>query len=771
MRKKLLSAFVAGAAVTGTMPTFAQEGAHSGGLEQVIVSARRVEENVQDVPLAITALSGDQLEKAGVKTLGDMAQAVPSVNISLATGRSNAAIFGIRGQKADDVLMTSDQAVGVYIGGVAQGWPYGIGLAGALDIASFEVAKGPQGTLFGKNTTGGAVIITPNEPVQHFEARVRAGTGNYNLAELEGMVNAPLTDTLALRIAASGVQRDGVFENLNSSEDLNDRDDWNARVSLKWDATDALSNLLVVDQMQSSNHGTAIKVSAANPGTAAGQGWAATIANYVNDDFYSAHQDTDLDRQYQDTKVWGVANTTTFEINDAVSVKNILGFRKLNLYTKGDLDGLNRFDNPRSASATAAVADSTIFRNKQFTEASAVTEELQLIGSYDVADWIVGLYYSRVYGKDGSESQSFSSTVSQSGADDGFVNESMAVFGQSTFHLTDDLNLTVGLRGTTDNRTTERRTGTWAPGAGLEAGGPLVACQLRGPGGAILPANSCYLKSSESFHEPTYNLSLDYKLTADQLVYVAHRHGYRAGGIPGRGNDDVTLQPFAQETVDDYELGYKLETDIVGMPLRMNTAVFYQDYKDVQKNITLINSAGQLANTVGNAASATIQGAELEFTFLPIDSLTISGYVSLIDAAYDNWIDGVTGRDFSGNEFANTPEWQGNLNVRYQLPLPSSIGEVYASVGVYAQADSELAYDNKATNCQGTYQDAYTLYNARVDWDNVMGVGNWQVSAWGKNLGEEEYAVSGLCFYNTLGYTLAYPAEPRTYGVNVTYTF
>jgi iron complex outermembrane receptor protein len=784
---KILSILIAGAAAAGTPPAFAQdEGARSAGLEQVIVSARRVEENVQDVPLAITALSGDQLEKAGVRTLNDINQAVPSFTMTMATGRSNASIFGIRGQKADDVLMTSDQAVGVYVGGVAQGWPYGIGLAGALDIASFEVAKGPQGTLFGKNTTGGAVIITPNEPSEIFEGKLRAGIGNYNLRELEGMVNTPLTDTLALRVAALGTLRDGTFENLNHKEDFNDRDDWNARVSLKWSPTDSFSSLLVFDQMYSSNHGTAVHARsprlndpAAHAGEAGavalGPRWATALANYANDDFYSAHADADFPNQHQDTRVWGVSDTINYEISDNFAIKNIIAFRQLDLHTQGDLDGVNRFDVPGT---------NTPFRNRQFTSASQVSEELQLIGSHDVADWIAGVYYARVYGEDGAYSQSFSTVVTQSGPLKGFVNESMALFGQSTFHLTDDLNLTVGLRGTTDNRTAELAAGRWAATSTLANNGPLVACQLLDASRAPLPANNCYSKRSESFHEPTWNLSLDYKLDANQLVYVAHRHGYRSGGIPGRGTDEDTLQPFDQEVVDDFEIGYKLETDVAGMPLRVNTAVFYQDYQDIQRNITLINSTGQLANTIKNAASATIQGGEVEFSFIPFDSLTINGYVAYLDASYEEWTDTINAtttnggvpavyvtRDLSSTEFAAQPQWQGNLSVRYQLPLPASIGDVYASVSAYAQSEVELGYENRATDCRGTQQSGYSVYNARIDWENMFGTANWQVSAWGKNLGEKEYYVSALCLYNSTGYTTVYPAEPRTYGVNVTYTF
>ncbi|MET0378792.1 MAG: TonB-dependent receptor, partial [Spongiibacteraceae bacterium] len=589
---------------TGWVHAQEEDGAHRG-LEQVIVSARRVEENVQDVPIAITAMSAEQLEKSGVVQTSDLVQRAPSIQYQAATGRRDAAIFGIRGQKADDILLTSDQAVAVIIGGVPMNWAYGVGISGALDISSVEVAKGPQGTLFGKNSTGGAIIITPAEPNNSVEGMVKAGIGNYNLRQLEGMYNMPLTDTLAIRVAASATKQDGLADNLDGGEDFNSTDNWVGRISLKWQPTDALSSLFVIESMYSSASGPYGKPIAYKPTAIPGALYGPAFNAAQNDDFFAGHSDATHDGGYNDTQTWGVLNTTTFEVSPEITIKNIVGVRDLWYEGDADLDGVNRNDVSSAGfglpPATAFALNRLQFKTIQFSDAQSVTEEIQLIGSHDIADWITGLYYSHTDGHDGSYSTQFNGLNLQSitGPAGGVTNQTIAAFAQSTWHLTDELNLTTGLRFTMDDREVTYISQTIA-NPPFQTNSCLLRVSVVGNPDAI--PDPCKLQKNENFHEPTWNLSLDYKLTDSQLVYVATRHGYRSGGFSGRGQNTVTTTPFDQETVTDYELGYKIDGEIIGMPLRINTAVFYQDYKDIQRNITLTDG-GTLQNAVRNAAA------------------------------------------------------------------------------------------------------------------------------------------------------------------------
>lgn len=781
------------------------------GLEQVIVQARRVEENVQDVPLAITAMSSEQLEKAGVAQFYDLAQAAPSVVWTPTTARKDASGFGIRGQRADDTQLTSDQAVAVLIGSVPMNWTYGAGISGAFDIASVEVAKGPQGTLFGKNSTGGAIIITPAEPIDSVEGLIKIGAGNYHLRQIEGMYNQPLTDTLALRIAAMANKQDGTFDNVtHNGTDLSSSDQWAARISLKWQPTSALSSLLVFEDLYSSSSGPAFRPIIANPNNTIGAIYAPAHAIASNEDFFSIR--TDLrNGGYNDTKMWGVLSTTTFEVSENITIKNIAGIRDVWYEGLGDLDGVSaditNGNNPvtiagvsaqvdaqisagalPSAARSAAIAgglarlDNIQFNSFQTANAQSVTEELQLIGSYDPVDWIGGLYYSHTDGDDYSITQQFNGVgnLSVAGPINGLTNETIAIFGQSTWHLTDRLNLTTGLRYTKDDREVNLGSQNLAnPVPGGQAAGCLMRIEAINPatGAPMLVAPSpCNLKLNKSFHEPTWNLSVDYKLTNSQLIYAATRRGYRTGGFPGRAQLPANSQPFDPETVVDYEIGYKLEEHIAGMPIRINTAIFHQDYKDIQRNITL-TQGNLLLTDVRNAAAATVSGAEVEFAFLPIDDLEINGYVSYIDASFDRWDEqtaaGVVDR--SRNTFTAIPELSANLSARYRLPLPASIGEVSVSGNVYYQDETALYVDNlidaSGNECKGSQQNSYKTYGARLDWSDPFGVSGLKVGAWGKNLGDEEYYLSGLCLYNQAGFTLGYPADPRTYGLNISYKF
>lgn len=772
MRKTRLASAISMALLSiGTVGSVqAQEAGATRGLEQVIVQARRTEENVQDVPLAITALSAEQLEKANIRQVSDLVQSTPSVQMSTAIGRQEAAFFAIRGQRSDDVLLTADQAVAVIVGGVPVNWAYGVGLMGTLDVSSLEVAKGPQGTLFGKNSTGGAIIITPAEPDNSLEGSIKAGIGNYNEKDLEGMINVPLADTLAARLAVGAHKRDGWGENLDTGKDFNSTDNWSARASLKWQPTDQLSSLLVVEGGYSSTSATLIKNVASNSNTFLGSLYAQADVPQANDGFWQGRSDLPNGGS-NDMKTWGVLNTTTYEVTPNLTIKNIIGVRDLWYEGIQDNDGSNG----------AFITAPSIFNHLttipfQFTSAQSVTEELQISGSQDIADWIAGLYYSHTDGKDGAISQQYNSVgnLILSGPTGGVVNQTIAAFTQSTWHLTDALNLTTGLRFTQDDRevTYEAQRLANLP---FQAPSCLLTIQstptLTNPTGAVAPS-PCELQKNKSYHQPTGNLSLDYKLTDSQLVYAAYRRGYRSGGLPGRGQGPVTSKPFDPETVNDFEVGYKIESDIAGMPYRVNTAVFQQYYKNIQRNITIID-VGALATTVANAAAGTISGGELEFTFLPIDSLELTGYLSYIDAKYEKWMSGTIDR--SSNSFPGVAQESAGMTVRYTLPLPASVGDVAVAVNAYYQTEVGGYVDNKVdgsgNECKGSMLDGYTVLGARLDWDNVLGMDNVKVGAWGKNLANEKYYTSALCLYNNVGNANAYPGEPRTFGVTAQYKF
>jgi iron complex outermembrane recepter protein len=773
-------------------------------IEEVVVTARRVEENLQDVPLAVTALSGRQLEKAGVEAVADLSKAVPSVQISPTTGRKQAVIFGIRGQRADDVLLTQDQAVGVYINDVAQGWPYGIGQSGILDVASLQVAKGPQGTLFGKNTTGGAIIITPSAPKDYFEAGGKLGYGSFNTLEGEGILNTPFGDRLAARLAVGYARSDGTFENPDVGGDFAGQDDLSARLSVLWTPTGAVSSLFVAHLFDSdTDSGVPVKLTAVNPNSPLDRAIGAAIgvpdfsayagyytegyAQQQSEDFFTAHTDED---QFMKTRTWGFTNTTSFVASDALTVKNIASVSRLDLDGLVDLDGVNgnaiplRGSFPEghpAAGVPYAAVLSTRFSSQQITQAEQVTEELQLIGAAGRVDWIGGIYYSLLDGKDYSFSNQYSATRTLTGAEGGLTNESFAVFGQLTAHLTDTLNLTGGLRYTRDQREIIATARSTAP-----ATDTFNPCSLTDPAYVSddnptgkLPADQCRIQSNADFGQPTWTVSLDWKATPDHLLYVAHRRGYRAGAFSGRGTSRASLQAADPETVDDFEIGSKSDFRFGSQFLRINAALFHQDYEDVQRNLTLVEG-GLLKTTVVNAATATLQGGELELSYIPVDALELFVSYAYVDASYDEWdvpslaVPGAV-IDRSPNRFATVPEHTANVTARYTLPLSDRVGALAVSGNVYTQSDTALYVDNAVDGfgleCEGSTQGGYTLLNARIDWTDVLGRAGLDAALWGKNLTDEEYFNSGLCLYNQTGFAVAYPGDPATVGVSVAYRF
>ncbi len=799
MKQSLLISMVPMILFGGTSVSLAQEAPAEKSeltLEEIVVTSRRVEESLQDVPLAITALTPQDLVSRGFEQLQDLQRAVPSFQATPTTGRRTSQIFAIRGQKADDVLLTQDQAVSVYIGGVVQGFPYGAGVLGALDVASLEVAKGPQGTLFGRNTTGGAVVITPNEPTDQFEGSVRIGAGDYSLLTGEGVVNVPISDTVALRAAATYTKHDGYVENLDDgSGDFYDRDDYAARVSLKLSPSDALTSTFMLDLFKADDNGAAVKLTAVNLATPLGRLYASGFAANQGDKFFSLHSDVD---NFSKVTVWGASNTTTLHLNDSISLKNIVAYRDLDLEDLTDLDGVSRFTTGVPASLVGGNCAlipqlgplATLrgglcnlpfqFDSQQFSRAQQFTEELQLIGKGERLNWIAGLYYFDLHGRDGSIAKQFTLTNqrSVSGATGGLENKSYAAFAQGTYALTDTVNLTLGARYTKDKRELTTQARLLDPP--FPAAGP---CNLIGANGSRLPADACELNVDADFSEPTWNASLDWKFAPGQLAYLAHRHGYRSGGLNGRGTTPSTLEPFDPETVDDYELGYKSDFYVGGQAVRFNAAVYYQDYKDIQRlNAFVLN--GILQNTIVNAASATIKGGELELTWLPIADLELSGYYAYVDAKYDDFpacsaasttTTGCIPIDKSANKFSGIPKNSAGATVRYRLPFGPNVGDIWLTGNGYYQSAVALTAENRVDSfgltCQGVNQDSYKVYNARVDWENVTGHQNLTVSAWGKNLNQAKYFTSGLCLYNNVGITQTYLGDPRTYGVEFAYKF
>lgn len=742
-------------------------------LEEVIVTARKREESIQDVPLAVTALSGEALRANHIVSVETLTTNVPSLMISpgLGSGRSTPT-FSIRGQRQQEQSGIADNSVAVYVGDVAVPRLQGVNQA-LFDLSSVEVLKGPQGTLFGRNTTGGAILIKPNRPSDTFEGSVLVGGGDFGAFNTEGMVNIPLGEKFALRLAGKTSRRDGYVTDVVTGNEVDDEDLWAGRASLLWHVTDNIDSLFVYNRFFEDSGSSATAITALGPAPSLIRSFGPVLGYGDPDALLAAQQARDFHETasgYPPSSrwnVWDVANTTELRVG-SVTIKNIAGYRSVKGHNTEDYDGLPL----------------PLLPIERLTDDHNFSEELQILGGSDQFSWIVGAYYFKesIVEENGSYSLAPISVnavpVLQSNrwsltAFDA-QNSSYSVFAQASFPLAERVKMTLGARNTRDVREMDSKNRAMVPATGQ------VACRVldasTSPPTALDP---CSFKVDGEFREPTFSASVDWSVTDDALVYLAHRHGYRSGGFGHRAQftSDIAV-PFQPETVDDVEIGLKADWFVGNTSLRTNLAFYYSDYQDIQRlisrTVTLASGTSQSVTSIENAADATIYGAEFEFTFVPTDRLELSGFYNYLNASYDEFISPTLG-DISSFPLANTPENTFSATVRYTLPLPESIGALsvhgnYWWTDEYAWGD---AFDPFAVT------DSYGLFNARVDWRNILG-SSFDVALYGRNLADEEYYLPGLSLQlapvsvpqsTPFGFTAGIPGDPRTWGVEVSYRF
>lgn len=762
LRRGLLSA----AATILTIPSVAaaQQAAGSHGaattppiggaaLEEVVVTARRVNERLQSVPVAVTALSDTALRQGRVQQVSDLRLLTPSLQITPDVNGSAIPGITLRGQRAARSLIGQDPAIAFYTDEVPNTRPAGLDTS-VYDLSSVQVIKGPQGTLFGRNTTGGAILIETKRPTFQREGYVQATLGNYNDREGEGAINIPVNDKLALRLAGNVLRRDGYAVNGITGQDLFDRRSESARLSVLFRPTDTVENLTVADMYHSHSHGSLPHSLGLLPGPlpildAAGRlqtpaGTAAASAARVTASSFDYIESEVLSSEK--TQTYGLANITTLTLNDHLTFKNIAGFHTVTSDLVGDFDGT-------AAQGIAAHNES---------RAQYGSDELQLAGNWDRIKFVSGLFFYRETGRDNGIAKNFqprgSDAINVSGGS--AMNNSYSAFVQSDWEFAPHFTLTTGVRYTIDQRevTPKDNTVQTIPR-------PSSVCGTRNPSTGVPNVYpNCGVPLRTTFKEPTYNFSLNWQPDTDLLLYIAHRRGYRAGGFNVRAKLPVEYEPFSPEIVKDVEVGVKYDFHVAGVSGRINAAAYQQWYKDIQRTVTVFDTvSNSTGSVVFNAAQATIKGAEVETTLIPVQNLTISGFYAYTHPRYGAFINPANGQDLSANLFSNVPEHQGSATIRYTWPLQE--GDISVSGTIYAQGDFQLA----DINVPGFYAHGYHLFNARIDWHNIGGR-RVDLAVFGQNLGNEQYITSGTVT-PAAGYAWAYPGAPRMWGVQIRYEF
>ena len=750
----------------------AQEPANSSTarlMEEIVVNARGVEEGLQDAPIAVSAFTGDTLDYRGVGSLNQIERFVPSLTLQNNPsfgGASNSAAIYLRGVGQKEFLPTTEPGVGLYVDGVYVARSVGA-ILDIIDIERLEVLRGPQGTLFGRNTIGGAISIATRkpEPGGEFGGSLSAAAGTDSLLHLRGTVHIPVSDSFAIRGSLASMTQDGYVERADGI-DLGDDDTFTGRVSFAFQPSDSFSALITADMTRDRENGPALELIGIdftdlsqlqgvvlappppmafihNVTTAAlgpGQPCAATdpagngvTSNPASANCYDARyigadgKDEGTAPAYSETDVFGLSATLDFNLSDTLAIKSITAYRELDSDFARDGD-----HSPHRISQFEDTLD-----QEQFTQ------ELQLIGTHDRLDWILGAYY---FSEDGNNVNTLDFTVSNFRSGGQFDNTAWAAFAQATYDVTDKLHLTLGGRYTDEDKSFTPDqiiyNNYYAGFSNLvPPGNPLAA--LDAPflqaGSRILPLLEKEISISE--FTPMANLAFD--LSDRTMIYLTYSEGFKSGGFTQRvfppvvagftappGTPDIDLIPtYEPEFVEVIEAGIKL--DLLDGRLRINGAVFQTDYEELQ--VQVFNSVAPVTRNIGEAS---IEGVELELSASPADGWFIEGSLSMLNAEYDN-IDTANTLILKSNDFERVPETMASVGVSKEFLLASS-----GSVMLRADWSYRSETYNDAYNTPLLETDSYSLIDASVRWTNQQG--DWSVILSGRNLSDEQYLVTGV---------------------------
>ena len=766
-----------------------------GGIQDIVVVARKTEEGLQTVPVAVSALSEEMLDKQSVTNVTQLQLTIPNLNFSSAVAQPGSATVFIRGQGSSDGLIAIDQAVGIYINGVYSARSTG-GALDMVDVQRVEVLRGPQGTLFGRNTTGGAVNVIPNEPsADGVAASARFDYGNFDSFLARGMLNLPIGDAMAVRVAYQHSERSGFGRNITLNREIGDANSDFFRFSIKIAPPDSgFSALFSADYTKFTNLGEMVGLKSVTIGTPASpqqllvglcNGTAPVPAlnglqsfcppsargplqNYVfgqngNNNIYNVFQNTP---GFGISKTHGASGILSYEFSEAATIKSTSAWRGVRLDSLSDNDG-----SPYLFSGGIAPISGNVIDQDQFSQ------EIQLSGSIGKMEYILGGFYFVENGTDRSRSGSLFPLSPLIGIVDGTVrNKSVAGFGQLIYEVVDGVRLTGGLRYTEDSRRLVSRNRD----INFFTNAVTSSIPTFLDGDASDPFRASF---GRKFNYWSYLLSADWQATDNLFFYLKTSRSQRSGGFNTRavagGNPPVSFDP---EEVTDYEIGGK--ADLFDRRVRLNVALFSSEVQNVQRN--LIGVAGaRLVSGVANAAKSRINGLEAELTVAPVDGVTLGGSFGLTDAKYKNFINILDNTDWRNAAFPYTPKYTyglwaeleqpvgpGEFRARFDYGWRSSQFAAPLQLGAAERAGRTPAQIDAGNRVlQDTARiPSYGLLNGRISY--TLDKPDLEFAIFALNITKERYFTRLLALENTpFGLTSYTPGDPRTYGVSVTWRF
>ena len=714
-----------------------EEGTRAAALEEVIVTAERREASLQETPISVLAFGIDSLEKLGVDDLGDIQHSVPNLVMRQFPNSQASLRTYMRGVGNNDVGMSTDPSVGVYIDGIYVARSIGLG-SEVASLERIEVLRGPQGSLYGRNTIGGAINMITAKPKGEWGFKGGLSAGDRDYAKARAEIDTPRAAGLAAKLSLMSSQKDGWVENNGAGPDFGDNDSLAGRLAVNWSPVDNFTADYAYDYTD------------VDSGTIYYQNIGPSLFGFESVPYRDDRQNSARPRvpfEESSVEVSGHSLTLSWEISDAVTLKSLTGYREVEQDIYQDYGA-----NPNTT---------RLFANAPFlNEQDQFSQELQLLGNLldGGLEYVLGAYYFEEEGdEDAIDYITLPLAYYPPYPPDMTLNEfelprrvstanndATALYGHFTWTpemLARRLHLTLGLRYSED----EREIKTAQSFGGYE----------------FFSAHA-----DDSWDNTSTDFTVSYDIDENVNVYAKYVEGYKTGGFNIRGTSLVAATtPVSEETVSTWEAGIK--SQFLDDRLRFNAAVFTSDYEDIQLSFAQI---GDPTNTVlYNAGKATIDGAEVDLTALITDALVLTVSYGYLDASVDEVIDPNTGANLvktAKYALPSAPDNSFTADLDYTFPS-FGYGELALNVNYSYVDETEFV----STPTFGYDIPDYDLWNARLTLRELcVGEGRAAVAIWGRNLADEEYLLDGIESFPWSQMVASF-GERRTWGVDVTYEY
>lgn len=762
-------------------------------LDEILVTARRKTESIQAVPITIAAFNQNSLRALSINTTQDLQQAVSGTFLSGSGSRSNT-LYSIRGQGQPTIGQGSPGVV-TYFADVPL--PKGANSVPQYDVGSVQILKGPQGTLFGRNTTGGAILTYPEAPDYDFGGYLKLGATDYSGSIIEGAANLPLIeDKLALRLAGQTQRRDGYTENIGAGKDQDDRDSESIRASILFEPNENIRNLTVIDyhRNDTTTSGAILIDAFAFPVSLTGVTNDPTGTPYPSGALFrfdtllaeqNARGPRKVDLNTPDSreyfKQFGISNRTDLSFNH-FDITNIMSYRTSELLTLSQVDGVGDVPVTDALGTAIALHPLRVIEGSQHEEIKQFTEELHVKGKAldDNLDWLLGAFFlkSEPDGIMATATGIFAPTVQTYQFTE---NKSRAIFANVNYNLlpsyVEDLKLSLGARKTWDEYTLCTGTGE-APGTDGATPAAITNCKV------LTNMSQLGGKSNAT----TWTLSLDWKINEQLFAYLTTRKGYRSGGLngPKLGAGLADFQSFDPEEIRDAEIGLRKNWQLADIKGHINLALFHSESSDVQVSATGVrpsastsctpatsidgdcdtsNDPAQTALTI-NAGDIEVEGIDLALSakVTPRLSFELTGtYQEHKTTSYQ--VPTLLSGFFKTNDIPvlYSPRKTATFKAQYTLPLDESIGELVFNANSYYSGETLLA-------AAAYVAPSYRISNARIDLNDAFD-SNFDLSLFVRNIFDKATPISKGAVTATLPVTTVIYNEPRMWGVEAKYRF